>query len=66
MVTEYSIQGFIIHSSLSGRVGCWLVLAAVVNAAVDVSVCVSSRDGVFISCGEEPRVELLGRRVVLL
>lgn len=56
---------FHIHSSISGNLGYFHVLAIVNNAAVDMGVHISLGDPVFVSFGYMPGVGFLGHMIVL-
>ena len=56
---------FNIHSSISGNLGYFHVLAIVNNAAVDMGVHISLGDPVFVSFGYMPGVGFLGHMIVL-
>ena len=59
----YMYHSFLIHSSTDGHLGCFLVLAIVNSAAVNIEVYVSFSITVFQ--GICPVVGLLGHMVVL-
>ena len=52
-------------SSVNGHLGCFLILAVVNNAAVNIGVHVTFQISVFIFFDKYPGVELLGHIVVL-
>ena len=56
---------FCIHSSTDGHLGCFLILAIVSNAAMNMEVNISFWVSVFIFSGKYPEVELLDHVVVL-
>lgn len=51
---------FLIHSSLSGHLGCFRVLAIVSNSAVNLGMHLSVWDNDFNSFGSIPRCEIDG------
>ena len=56
-------DGFLIHSSADGHLGCYHVVAIINSAAMNIGVHVSL--SILVSSGVCPAVGLLGSRVVL-